>query len=78
MELAERNISEKDNEATYSLLYITRAYNRGEITLDEWLALSREWAERMIDADKVAVQLSAIVARRHCCNATTGRGRSTP
>ena len=33
---------------TYGLLYITQAYNRKEITLEEWLVLSREWAERMI------------------------------
>ena len=39
---------EQETEATYSLLYLTRAYNRGEITIDEWLILSREWAERII------------------------------
>ena len=33
---------------SYSLLYLIRAYNRGEMTLDEWLALSKEWAERII------------------------------
>jgi hypothetical protein len=32
----------------HSLLYLTRAYNRGEITIDEWLILSREWAEGII------------------------------
>lgn len=34
--------------ASYGLLYITRAYNRREITLDEWLRQSREWAEQII------------------------------
>ena len=33
--------------STYGLLYLIRAYNRKEITLEEWLVLSREWAERM-------------------------------
>jgi hypothetical protein len=27
------------------LLFTIRAYNRGEITLEEWLRLSRVWAE---------------------------------
>ena len=39
---------EEQPEASYGLLYLTRAYNRGELSLDEWLALSREWAERII------------------------------
>ncbi|HVB25220.1 MAG TPA: hypothetical protein VNG51_25005 [Ktedonobacteraceae bacterium] len=34
--------------ASYGLLYITRAYNRKEITFDQWLRLTKEWAERMI------------------------------
>ena len=34
--------------ASYGLLYITQAYNRHEITLDEWMKLSREWAEKII------------------------------
>jgi hypothetical protein len=32
---------------SYGLLYITRAYNRREITLEEWMRLSRAWAEAM-------------------------------
>jgi hypothetical protein len=48
MEQTEQNVTEPETKATYSLLYITRAYNRGEITLDEWLALSKEWAESII------------------------------
>jgi hypothetical protein len=48
VEQTEQNVTEPETEATYSLLYITRAYNRGEITIDEWLALSKEWAERII------------------------------
>jgi len=34
--------------ASYGLLYITRAYNRKEITFEEWLKLSKEWAERIL------------------------------
>lgn len=33
---------------SYGLILITRAYNRREITFDEWLRQSREWAERVI------------------------------
>jgi hypothetical protein len=33
---------------SYGLLYITRAYNRREITFEEWLRLSKEWAEQII------------------------------
>ncbi len=34
--------------APYRLLYITRAYNRREISFEEWLHQSREWAEQVI------------------------------
>jgi hypothetical protein len=34
--------------APYNLLFITRAYNRKEISFEEWLRLTKEWAERMI------------------------------
>jgi hypothetical protein len=34
--------------ASYDLLYITRAYNRKEISFEEWLKRSREWAEGII------------------------------
>lgn len=37
---------------TYGLLYITQAYNRKEITMNEWLRLSREWAERILREKK--------------------------
>lgn len=30
------------------LLYITQAYNRREISFEEWLRLTKEWAERVI------------------------------
>lgn len=30
------------------LLLITRAYNRREISLDDWLRQSREWAQAVI------------------------------
>lgn len=34
--------------ASYELLYLIQAYNRREITLEEWLRLTREWAERIL------------------------------
>lgn len=45
-----KQASEEDTTpvAPYSLLYITKAYNRKEITFEQWLSQSREWAERMI------------------------------
>lgn len=54
MEHTERHIDEKEQAAdeppvaSYGLLYITRAYNRKEITFDEWLAQSQAWAEAII------------------------------
>ena len=36
------------------LLYITQAYNRREISFDEWLRLTKEWAERVIRHSKDA------------------------
>lgn len=35
-------------ETTYTLLFINRAYSRREISFDDWLRLTREWAERII------------------------------
>ena len=29
------------------LLFLTQAYNRGELSLEQWLQLSKEWAEAM-------------------------------
>jgi hypothetical protein len=40
--------ADKPPAPSCGLLYITRAYNRGEMTFDEWLILSREWAEHII------------------------------
>lgn len=37
-----------DAMASYDLLYITRAYNQKEISFEEWLKRSREWAEGII------------------------------
>ncbi len=34
--------------APYDLLFITRAYNNKEITFEEWLRLTKEWAEVII------------------------------
>lgn len=50
---------EKDGQATepertqaqdipYDLLYLVKAYNRKEITLDEWMRLTKEWAQWLI------------------------------
>ena len=49
--------STKDVEMvpSYGLLYITRAYNQKEISFDEWLKLSREWAEKIIEQHKKRV-----------------------
>ena len=30
------------------LLFLTRAYNRNEITFAEWLKLTKQWAEAII------------------------------
>lgn len=30
------------------LLWLTKAYNRQEITFEEWVQRAREWAERII------------------------------
>lgn len=34
--------------SSIDLLLITRAYNRKEISFDEWLKRSKEWAEGVI------------------------------
>ena len=31
------------------LLIINHAYNEGKITFQEWLELSRQWAEKMVE-----------------------------
>lgn len=33
---------------SWGLLAINAAYNRGEFTFEQWMKLSREWAEAMI------------------------------
>ena len=33
---------------SFGLLYITQAYNRKEITLEEWLRLALAWAEALL------------------------------
>lgn len=47
-ESEEVNDTKSESVAPYDLLYITRAYNRREITFEEWLRLAKEWAEQMI------------------------------
>ena len=47
-ETEEVNDANTASAAPCDLLYITRAYNRREITFDQWLRLTKEWAERMI------------------------------
>lgn len=34
--------------ASYGLLYLIRAHNRKEITTEQWLRLSKAWAEQML------------------------------
>jgi hypothetical protein len=50
--MGEDNIHRKDvkngNTAKYGLLYIIRSYNEREISFEEWLKRSREWAEGII------------------------------
>jgi hypothetical protein len=41
--------SENDTVPTYGLLVINHAYNEGKLTFQEWLALSREWALKIIE-----------------------------
>ena len=38
-----------ESPVPYTLLFINRAYSRREISFDEWLKLTKEWAERMIE-----------------------------
>jgi hypothetical protein len=40
--------SAESSAASYGLLYITRAYNNREISFEEWMKQSREWAESII------------------------------
>src|SRR5437764_11860162 len=42
------NMADVKTVPSYGLLYIIRAYNQKEISFDEWLRLSREWAEEII------------------------------
>lgn len=44
----EREYNNELPPASYELLYLIQAYNQKEITFEEWLKLSREWAERML------------------------------
>lgn len=41
-------VSQVDPDEPGDLLYLTGAYNRQEITFEEWLRRSRAWAERVI------------------------------
>jgi hypothetical protein len=46
---------------TWGLLAITHAYNEGKLTFKEWMRLSREWAEGIIqqygtDEDKARLK----------------------
>jgi hypothetical protein len=46
-----RSLSERINTSTvpsYGPLFITRASNQGEITLEEWLERATAWAEVML------------------------------
>ena len=39
---------QKNTVPSWGLLAITAAYNRGEFSFEQWMKLSREWAEAMI------------------------------
>lgn len=47
---AEASVVQPGNEV--GVLYLTRAYNRGEISFDEWLERVKAWAERVIQEHK--------------------------
>ena len=49
------NIADVEIVPSYGLLYIIRAYNQKEISFDEWLRLSREWAEKIIEQHEKSV-----------------------
>jgi len=46
----QKQVSESQAEqvAPYDILFITRAYNRKEISFEEWLRLTKAWAEGII------------------------------
>lgn len=45
----------------HDLFLLTQAYNRGEISLDEWIKRTREWAEAVLaqSQSKRPVKLAA-------------------
>ena len=53
-EVGNQEVVDDQRAVSYGLLYIIRAYNRKEITFEEWLRQSREWAEQMIRQNKRA------------------------
>ena len=58
MEQSEQETERSDTSSfpSYGLLYITRAYNQGEITLEEWLLLSKAWAEAMLQQQSELIE----------------------
>lgn len=42
------NQSDSQQPGRLTFLLLTQAYNRNEISFDEWLKLTREWAEAVI------------------------------
>jgi hypothetical protein len=40
---------EEERLPTYGLLAINHAYNEGKITFKEWLELSRQWAQQILE-----------------------------
>jgi len=46
------------------LLYLIRAYNRREISLEEWIRLTRAWAEAMGRQHKVGANCHPLLPLR--------------
>jgi hypothetical protein len=40
---------------SYGLIVINHAYNEGKLTFKEWLELSRQWAEKIIESNKLSL-----------------------
>ena len=41
-------MQDEQKPGRYDLILLTQAYNRGEISLEEWMRRTRAWAEAVI------------------------------
>lgn len=41
---------------SYGLIVINHAYNEGKLTFKEWLELSRQWAEKIIENNQLSLR----------------------